>query len=103
MLFRSFAEEFGFIGSVFLIGLFLYFLYRGFSIFSRAPDSFAGLLGSGIVILIVVQSFINIGSMVAVLPLTGLPLIFVSQGGSALAITMAGIGVLLNISKYQKI
>lgn len=102
-VFAVFAEEFGFIGSLFLISLFLFFLFRGFSLSSRAPDSFAGLLGSGIVILIVVQSFINIGSMAAVLPLTGLPLIFVSQGGSALAITMAEIGVLLNISKYRKI
>ncbi len=102
-VFAVFAEEFGFAGSLLLIGLFLYFLFRGFSLSIRAPDSFAGLLGSGIVILIVVQSFINIGAMAGILPLTGLPLIFVSQGGSALALTMAEIGVLLNISKHGKI
>ncbi len=100
-VFAVFAEEFGFTGSLFLLSLFLAFLYRGFLIASRAPDFFAGLLAAGIVILIVVQSFINIGSMIGIMPLTGLPLIFVSQGGSALAITLAEIGILLNISKYN--
>ncbi|NOY35603.1 MAG: cell division protein FtsW, partial [bacterium] len=100
-VFAVFAEEFGFAGSLFLIGLFLLFLYRGLFIASRAPDSFSGLFAFGIVILIVTQSFINIGSMIGILPLTGLPLIFVSQGGSALVVTLAEIGILLNISKYS--
>ena len=99
-VFAVFAEEFGFVGSLFLMGLFLLFLYRGLFIASRAPDSFSGLLAFGIVILIVTQSFINIASMIGILPLTGLPLIFVSQGGSALVVTLAEIGILLNISKY---
>jgi cell division protein FtsW len=101
-IFAVFGEEFGFIGSVFLIGLFLFFLYRGFSIALRAPDEFGRMLGAGIVILIIVESFINIGAMIGVLPLTGIPLLFVSRGGSAMAITLAEIGVLLNISKYSR-
>lgn len=99
-IFAVFGEEFGFAGSVFLIGLFLFFLYRGFSISIRAPDHFGRLLGAGIVILIVVQSFINIAAVTGVIPLTGLPLIFVSKGGTATAIALAEVGILLNISKY---
>ena len=99
-IFAVFAEEFGFIGSVALLALFLLFLYRGFLIILRATDPFAKLLGAGILISIVIQSFINIGSMVGIIPLTGVPLIFVSQGGSALAIALLEIGILLNISKY---
>jgi len=102
-IFAVFGEEFGFIGSIFLIGLFLFFLYRGFSIALRAPDDFGRMLGAGIVILIIVESFVNIGAMTGVLPLTGIPLLFVSRGGSAMAITLAEIGVLLNISKYRKL
>ncbi len=101
-IFAVFAEEFGFAGGLFLLAFFIIFTGRGLLISSRAPDSFAGLLASGIVILIISQSFINIASMVGLLPLTGLPLIFISQGGSAMAITLAEIGILLNISKYAK-
>ncbi|MFH1956159.1 MAG: putative lipid II flippase FtsW [Patescibacteria group bacterium] len=98
-IFAVFAEEFGFVGSLFLISLFLFFLFRGSRIVMQTKDPFARLLGSGIVILIVLQSFINIGAILGILPLTGLPLIFISQGGSALAMALAGIGILLNISK----
>lgn len=99
-IFAVFAEEFGFIGSAGLIGLFLFFLYRGFLIILRAKDPFAKLLGAGILMSIVIQSFINIGSMVGIIPLTGIPLIFVSQGGSALVIALAEIGIIMNISRY---
>ncbi|MEW5907646.1 MAG: putative peptidoglycan glycosyltransferase FtsW [Patescibacteria group bacterium] len=99
-IFAVFAEEFGFMGSLFLIGLFMFFLYRGFSIVLKVPDQFARLLGSGIVILIVAQSLINIGSMTGIIPLTGLPLVFISQGGSSLAMAMAEVGILFNISRY---
>lgn len=99
-IFAVVGEEFGFIGSILLIGLFLLFMYRGFYISSKAPDMFGRLLGSGIVILILVQSFINIGAMIGVLPLTGIPLLFVSQGGTALVVVLAEAGVLLNISRH---
>ncbi|MEK7478088.1 MAG: putative peptidoglycan glycosyltransferase FtsW [Patescibacteria group bacterium] len=95
------AEEFGFIGSVFLVILFSAFALWGIKISSKINDSFGRLLVLGIVILITAQSFINISSMLGLIPLTGVPLIFVSQGGSALLVALLEIGIVLNISKYQ--
>jgi len=89
-------------GSLFLIGLFMFFLYRGFSIALNAPDDFGRLIGAGIVILIVMQSFINIAAMIGIFPLTGLPLIFVSKGGSALIMALFEVGILLNISRHVR-
>ena len=102
-IFAVFAEEFGFAGSLFLLCLFLFFLYKGFSISIRAPDDFGRLLGAGIVILIVIQSFINVAAMLGIFPLTGIPLVFVSKGGSSLIATLVEAGILLNISKYRRI
>ena len=101
-IFAVAAEEFGFIGGFALILLFLALLLRGLKIASRAPDLFSGLLSIGIVILIGASAFMNIGSMLAILPLSGLPLAFVSHGGTALVITLLEAGILLNISRYQK-
>lgn len=101
-IFAVAAEEFGFLGASFLILLFIALGMRGLRIASRAQDSFGGLLALGIVILILSQSFINIASMLGLFPLSGTPLIFVSQGGSALLIALAEVGILLNISRYQK-
>lgn len=101
-IFAVAAEEFGFIGSTLIITLFLFLAFRGFKIATKAPDNFSGLLVVGIVILIVSQSFINIGAMLGVMPLTGLPLLFISHGGSALLFALAGIGIILNISKFKK-
>ncbi len=94
------AEEFGFVGSVFLIILFVGFSIQGLKIAARTNDLFGRLLVVGIVILIVTQSFINMGSMLGVLPVTGIPLPFVSHGGTALLITLAQVGIVLHISKY---
>jgi cell division protein FtsW len=101
-IFAVAAEEFGFIGSIIIITLFLFLAFRGLKIAVKAPDNFSGLLVVGIVILIVSQSFINIGSMLGVMPLTGLPLLFISHGGSALLFALAEIGIVLNISKFRK-
>lgn len=101
-VFSVYAEEFGLLGCLILIALFVAFAYRGLRIASRAPDLFGGLLAMGIVILITSQSFINIASMIGVMPLTGLPLLFVSNGGTAMMMTLAGIGVVLNVSKHSK-
>lgn len=101
-IFAVMAEEFGFVGSVVLVFLYLFFAFRGFKIVSRAPDSFGGLLALGIVILILSQSFVNIGAMLGILPLSGIPLLFVSHGGSAMMMTLAQIGIVLNISRYQR-
>ncbi|MCK5060136.1 MAG: cell division protein FtsW, partial [Candidatus Pacebacteria bacterium] len=83
------AEEFGFIGATILILCFAFFLLRGLKLASHSPDSFGRLLASGIVILIVSQSFLNIGAMMGLLPLSGIPLLFVSHGGTALLVTLA--------------
>ncbi|HCB35752.1 MAG: hypothetical protein A2W52_02840 [Candidatus Taylorbacteria bacterium RIFCSPHIGHO2_02_49_25] len=101
-IFAVAAEEFGFLGSVALIGIFLAFFLRGLRIASRAPDLFSGLLSIGIVILIGASAFMNMGSMLAIIPLSGLPLAFISHGGTALVITLFETGILLNISRYQK-
>ena len=80
----------------------MFFLYRGFSISLKAVDDFGRLIGAGIVILIITQSFINIAAMIGIFPLTGLPLIFVSKGGSAFIMALFEVGILLNISKHAK-
>jgi cell division protein FtsW len=96
------AEEFGFIGSIGLILLFLLFLFRSMKIAVTAQDSFGGLTVVGIAILIIVESFMNISSMLGIIPLSGMPLLFVSHGGTALIITLASVGIIANISKYKK-
>lgn len=101
-IFAVTAEEWGFVGSVLLISLFLAFAFRGFQIASRSNSNFGRLLAVGIVILIVSQSFINMASMLGIFPLTGIPLLFVSHGGTALFITLLEVGIILNISRYQK-
>ena len=101
-IFAVAGEEFGFFGTVLLVIFFLLFAFRGFSIAARAPDRFSGLLVTGIVILIISQSFMNIASMLGVFPLTGTALLFVSHGGSALLFALAEVGIILNVSKYQK-
>lgn len=101
-IFAVFAEEWGFIGSIILIGIFLAFGLRGLKIASEAPALFPKLVVTGIITMIVMQSFINIASMLGVFPLSGTPLIFVSQGGSALLVALASIGIVLNISRSKK-
>ena len=101
-IFAVAAEEFGFIGSVCIIFLFLYFMISGLKIAGRTEDSFGRLFVVGTVILIVSQAFINIGAMVGVLPLSGIPLPFISHGGTALLITLAAMGIIFNISKVKK-
>ena len=101
-IFAVAAEEFGFVGGVALIGMFLAFLYRALYIAVRAPDYFGGLLVIGMALLVTVQAFVNIASMLGVIPLTGLPLPFVSPGGTAMLATLAAMGIVLNVSKYEK-
>lgn len=98
-IFAVFSEEAGFAGSLFLILLFLLFLWRGLKITKEAEDRFQQLAALGIVSWITIQAFINIGAMIGILPLTGIPLPFISYGGTALVTTLTGAGILLNISK----
>jgi len=98
-VFAIFAEEGGFIGAVILIVLFLFFIWRSFIISKRSSDKFSKLLALGISSWIGIQAFVNMGAMVRILPLTGIPLPFISYGGSHLIAELIGIGLLLNISK----
>ena len=98
-IFAVFSEETGFIGASILILLFLIFLWRGFKIARESQDKFSQLTAIGITCWITIQTFVNIGSMIGVLPLTGVPLPFISYGGSALISKLIGVGILLNISR----
>jgi cell division protein FtsW len=101
-IFAVIGEELGFVGAVISIFLYILFVMRGFRIANRSPDSFSGLLVYGIVILITVQSFMHIASIVGVFPLTGVPLVFMSQGGTSLMVYLIAIGIILNVSKFQR-
>jgi len=101
-IFAIIGEEMGFVGSVAVILLFAAVVWRGARIIWRAPDAFGSLLAAGIVSWITYQALINIGGITRAIPLTGIPLPFVSYGGSSLAATMAAIGILLSISRYSR-
>ena len=98
-IFAVFAEETGFIGASILIIIFLLFAWRGFKIIKASNDKFSSLLATGIVSWLTFQAFINIGAMIRIVPLTGIPLPFISYGGSALVVELIAVGLLLNISK----
>lgn len=101
-IFAIIGEEIGFIGASMVIICYILLIWRSFRIATRSPDRFGTLLAAGIGSWIGIQIIINLGSMVALIPLTGVPLPFISYGGSGLTVTLAGIGILLNISRYQK-
>lgn len=101
-IFAVAAEEFGFVGSVILIALFVFFGIRGLKIAKEVPDLFGRLVVVGIVIMIVFQAFVNIGAMLGLVPLSGITLPFVSHGGTSLFITLVEVGIILSISKTQK-
>lgn len=96
------AEEFGFVGALVIVGLFVMFSLEGLKIASKSGDDFGRLLALGIVILIVSQAFVNISGMLGILPLTGIPLPFVSHGGTALFITLVEAGIIMNISRTAR-
>jgi len=102
-IFAIAAEELGFVGSTTIIMLILLFTYRALVIATKAPDHFARLLVLGLVILITAQSFINIAAMVGLFPLSGIPLVFISHGGTAMATALGSVGIILNVSKYSKL
>ncbi len=100
-VFAIMAEEIGFIGSVVLILLFLTLLIQGFKIAQRQKDKFCQLAAAGISCWITLQAFINIGAIIKIIPLTGIPLPFISCGGSHLVVELIAIGILLNISRNR--
>lgn len=100
-IFAIIAEEFGFIGCVLVIGLFFTFLQRGLVIATRCPDMYGKLLAVGITFSIVFQAFMNMSVASSFLPTTGVPLPFISYGGSSLIVSLIMVGILLNISKKR--
>lgn len=100
-IFAIYAEEAGFFGATLLICLFAALVFSGFIIALATPDLFGKLLASGIITFIGVQMFTNIASQVILIPLTGVPLPFISYGGSSLIINLVSIGILLNISRRK--
>lgn len=100
-IFAVYAEEFGFIGSSLLIILLSIFTFRGFKVATQAEDVFGMLLVVGFMTLIASQAFLNIAAMLGVAPLSGLPLPFISHGGTALIATLGSLGIVLNVSKYR--
>lgn len=100
-IFAVVAEELGFLGSSVVIGVYGVLITRGFSVANRIQDQFARLLSLSVVTWITIQTLLNLSAMVVLVPLTGVPLPFVSYGGSALITMMAGVGLYLNASRYR--
>lgn len=100
-IFAVAAEEFGFVGAVFLLLMFVLFAARGLKIASETTNIFARLTVIGIVIMITSQAFVNIGAMLGVIPLSGITLPFVSHGGTSLFVTLIEVGIILSISKNK--
>jgi cell division protein FtsW len=100
-IFAVAAEEFGFIGSVIIIMLYIFFTLRGMMIASHTKDVFARFVVIGIICMIIIQAFLNIMSSLGLFPFTGLPLPLMSHGGTALLVTLASLGIVLGISREQ--
>lgn len=100
-IFAVIGEELGLIGAVIVVLAFLWLIIKGLEIARNAPDSGGTLLAVGIVSLLGVQAFINIAAMVALVPLTGVPLPFISYGGSSLIVSLTEMGILINISRQS--
>jgi cell division protein FtsW len=99
-IFAVIGEERGLIGTLAIALLFAVFLWRGLRLSLRAPDPFGRYLGVGLTMMVVCQAFINMSVVMSLLPTKGLPLPFISSGGSSLMINLLGVGILLNISQY---
>jgi len=101
-VFAVFAEETGFVGALFLLALFVALAARGIVIAGTSRDLFSGLLALGLSFIIILQAFINMSAMLGIIPLTGLPLPFVSHGGTALVAVLIMCGFILNVAAHRK-
>jgi cell division protein FtsW len=102
-IFAIIGEEIGLIGTCFVALAFLIFFYRGIRIIMRSPDRFGFYLGLSITLMVVLQGFINISMVLAMMPTKGIALPFMSQGGSSLLLNLLATGVLLNLSNHNKL
>lgn len=98
-IFAVIGEELGFIGTAIFLLVYLYFIWRGILIALRCTDPFGTLVGIGVMGLIAIQAFVNIGGVTKTIPLTGVTLPFISYGGSSLVVTMFCMGIMLSISR----
>lgn len=101
-IFAVIGEELGFVGMIFLLALFFLFIFISLFIAKKANDRFASLYAIGFASWIGIQSFVNIASLSGIVPLTGVPLPFISYGGTSLAVLMTGVGILVNIAQNTK-
>ncbi len=101
-IFPVMAEELGFIFSSFLILVYLFIFYRGFLIAKKSTDLYGSALAAGIITWMAVQTFLNIGGMINLIPMTGVPLPLISAGGSSILSMLLALGILVNISKHTK-
>lgn len=101
-VFAVYGEEFGFVGTVLLVILFVAFALRGLMIASAASSMFGLLVATGLTLLITFSAFLNIGALLGIAPLTGLPLPFISHGGTALMAALLSVGIILNIAAHRK-
>lgn len=102
-IFSILAEEFGLLGAILVSLMFIFLIARGVKIALKAPDLFGTLLTTGIIAMIAIQALVNIAVVTSSIPVTGMPLPFFSYGGTALAITMSEMGIVLNVSKHSKL
>ncbi|MBI4635808.1 MAG: putative lipid II flippase FtsW [Candidatus Rokubacteria bacterium] len=102
-IFAVIGEELGFVGATAILLLFVVLIWRGLRIGLRAPEPFGAYLALGLTVLLATQTLVNLGVVTGVLPTKGLPLPFISFGGSALSVTMLSTGVLLNISQHANV
>lgn len=101
-IFAVIGEEMGFLFSVLFIGLLIFIFWRGLKISRLVPNRFGRLIVIGMMVWMFGQSLVNIGAMVGVLPLTGLPLPLVSHGGTAMMVMLAGLGIVVNVSRQER-
>ena len=102
-IFAIVGEELGLLGAITIVTLFAVLIWRGLRVGLRAPDAFGAYLALGITVLLATQTLVNLGVVTGLLPTKGLPLPFISFGGSALLVTMLSTGVLLNISQQAHV
>jgi cell division protein FtsW len=102
-IFAVLGEEVGLLGCLIVIGLFVLLAYRGFKIARESPDAFAALLACGVTCWLVFQALVNVAVMTGLLPFTGVALPFISSGGSSMVVSLAGVGLLLSVSRGKRI